>query len=139
MAFKTCPECENKCGVRSNKCKNCEYMFPVKSTGKVKLKTKRNGISIDWHELMPQDYVLVSGEGPYYLLENGEKVNMGHSGYFKVVRLDNKGIIGVAANTKCGGTVHIYMSEPAKSKTGTILRPHVVRKVDPADIKEIIA
>jgi DNA repair protein RadD len=69
--IKVCPECDIENHLSAKVCCNCEYIFPVKekivetaSIAEVVKKTKKQKLSIGWHEIDEIDYSLKrSGKG----------------------------------------------------------------------------
>lgn len=92
---------------------------------------------IDWHTLEKGDIIKVSQMGgPYWKTRNGEEINMGDHGTFKVVGHDKNGIHCIGTGKKCG-RFYLYMGEKELcEKTGLTKYPHVILKVKKAHKEE---
>jgi hypothetical protein len=86
-----------------------------------------------WTKLEKGDVIKCSG-GPYYMQEDGEALNMGERGKFKVEGIDNKGILAWGLG-KSGGFCHIYMGREQigdrNHGEGYIKIPHRIHKLQP--------
>jgi uncharacterized Zn ribbon protein len=100
---KTCDNCGHCTGPRAFVCPSCntQFVFNVKSREQKNTKVVKN---INWKELESGDMIKVSG-GSYYM-KGGEFIPMGYRGKFKVINLDDNGIV---AHSSKGGFCHIYM------------------------------
>jgi hypothetical protein len=123
MAFKTCPNCGDKCPARIRKCKKCDSIFCFKAKSK---KTKATSVS-DWNSLLIGDYIKVSG-GPVWIGQDGTELPMGYSGIFSVVSLDKNGILACGRD-KTSGFCHIWMAEELLNDCGIHKRPHKVARI----------
>jgi len=83
-------------------------------------------MTIDWNELKPGDLVkVVSGHGPYMMVD-GKKHSVGvPGGKYKVRKLDKNGIHAYDGIFH----VYIYMGKRKKSIVGGISCPHKIKKV----------
>lgn len=92
---------------------------------------------IDWHTLEKGDLIKVSQlGGPYWKTKDGEEINMGDHGNFRVLGHDKNGIHCVGTGKKCG-RFYLYMGEEHFcEKTGLTRRPHIILKVKKAHKEE---
>ena len=126
---KTCKQCGAQTGPRSYKCPDCGYSFNVQK-GITKRNRKRKGEKVNWRELQSGDFIRVlTGSGPYWPLPDGEREPMGYYGVFKVMHVHEDGLGCYPADKKNSGFCFIYMGEKKKSKIGTTMVPHKIRKV----------
>jgi ribosomal protein L40E len=137
---KVCSECAEPNGPRAFKCKRCghEFEFAVKKT------------EIDWTSLEVGDTIkIMSSGGPYYTTEHetlvprkteegntvyvvtaaGTRIPMNHHGIYVVHAVKDDGIVVFGRQRKNRGFSFIYMGEPRKLSTGTIVEPHRIEKV----------
>ena len=154
MAYKECLKCHVLCGPRTLICSNCKNPFNANKFSKVpkapkalrvpkvpkvpkirkalKVPTflkKKKGHEIDWTELEHGDIIrVISGEGPYMMID-GEKVLIGYSGKFKVIKLDSTGIHAYPVKAKESGHCYIYMGPEKKCHSGTVLVKHKIRRL----------
>lgn len=126
MAFKICSNCNEKNPARIRKCKKCDSVFAFK----VKSKNKNKKISAvsDWKELVPGDYIKVSG-GPVWINQEGAELSMGYSGVFSVISLDKNGILAHGRD-KNSGFCHIWMADELINNCGIHKKPHRVAKIN---------
>jgi hypothetical protein len=98
------------------------------------------GKDVNWKELKVGEYIKsIQGHGPFYVLEytddkEPEVIHMGHYGIFKVAYLEENGIgaYQIHRGHRSGGFCYIYMGkQKIESVTGTIMRPHKIKKVTP--------
>jgi|6_EtaG_2_1085325.scaffolds.fasta_scaffold06551_3 hypothetical protein len=135
---KLCPECGGVSASRSFICKYCRHEFVAKKT------PIKNEI-MDWKNLEIDTYIkVVQGTGPYFLAQYdsedgraGERIRMGHTGVFKVVGMDNKGLHTYGASHKNAGFAFIYMGPTCVSPhTGMNLEPHRIKQVRKRKIRD---
>lgn len=114
--YKTCPECNNLTGPRTQLCK-CGHTFSFKSPQQQKaVKEKKFRLIEDWRELQPGEFIKVSGRsGPYYQKE-GERMYLSNRGLHCVIRLDENGIHARGVGNKSQGYVYLYMGKKRRSK-----------------------
>ena len=133
---KTCENCGATCGPRTKVCKECGYQFSFKPTSKEKRNTKIIR-DFPWTQLEKGDVIKCSG-GPYYMQEDGETLNMGERGKFKVEGTDQKGILAWGLG-KSGGFCHIYMGTEQIGDENHGKRyvkiPHRVHKLQPKKVR----
>ena len=86
MAFKICPNCNEKNPARIRRCKKCDSVFAFK----VKSKSSKNSVAkvSNWKELVAGDYIKASG-GPVFIGKDGVELPMGYSGIFSVISSTN--------------------------------------------------
>ena len=126
---KLCKNCKGVNASRQRVCKHCDTPFVLKNTpikGEIK----------DWRLLEKGTLIkVIQGTGPYFISKRdsedglaGEKICMGNTGVYKVVGLDNTGIVVYGAALKNAGYSYIYMGPSRKSNTtGTYLEPHRIK------------
>jgi ribosomal protein L40E len=126
MAFKICPNCQEKNPARIRRCKKCDSAFAFK----VKKQSKKSGaITVsDWKGLLPGEYIKVSG-GSVWLDKDGTELSMGYSGIFTVVGIDKNGILACGKD-KTSGFCHIWMGDEVMNPAGILKRPHRVAKIN---------
>jgi len=128
---KLCKTCMSVNAARQMVCKTCNSPFSSKST------PVKNQIN-NWKNLEKDSYFkVVQGSGPYYIASKdseshkvGEKVCMGYTGVFKVVKVEENGILSYGLSNKNAGYSFIYMGPSKTSKeTGIKMEPHKLVKV----------
>lgn len=125
MAFKTCPQCNEKNPARIRKCKKCNAAFAFK-VKKNKLNSKVK-VMDDWKSLIVGDYIKVSG-GPVWIDKDNNETPMGYDGIYVVVGFDENGILALGKD-KSSGFCHIWM-ETEQYRNGLLKRPHKVSKIN---------
>lgn len=132
---KMCPNCGEGCGPRSLNCKSCGAAFtfnPKKLSLNKVVKEK-----LDWHSLQRGDTIkVIAGTGPFFPYTNPESkqiepIAVGHFGIFQVrsVEKDGIGAFEILPGGRQGGFCYIYMGKPKKGVTGTVMRPHKIKRV----------
>jgi len=138
---KICSSCKKPNGPRAFFCKYCKTPYETRTTPGPIPYLKRitenekpsDYDSFNWEMLVPGDFIVVKG-GPYHLSydEHGQEVRlpMGEKGLFKVLRLEQNGILAYPKGKKheCHGLHFIYMGEETDCAAGIIKVPHRVRK-----------
>lgn len=132
MPYKTCPNCNQKSGVRTYICK-CGYEFidkngvskkvkEVKESRRPKNRVKKM-VETDWQTLNVGEKIkVVKGSGPYRIKDNGDRISFGHSGDYTVKEIQQDGLLATQK-----GMIHfIYMGEPRMSPTETHLVAHKI-------------
>lgn len=128
---KLCKECGGVNACRRRKCIFCDTEFISKKTP-IKHEVK------NWRELRPgQQIKIIQGTGPYFIPKvdsdesaAGEKVCMGETGVYKVVRLEKNGIVGYGTSHKNARYTFIYMGPEKVSKTtGCFLVAHRLKLI----------
>ena len=123
---KRCTSCKTINPVRIRLCKNCGVNFIRKNTP-VKNEVK------SWQDLEVGSFIrIVQGTGPYFISDvdspdgkAGERICLGNTGVYKVMKLDSRGIYAYGASRKNGGFTYLYMGKPYRAKeTGTFLEPY---------------
>lgn len=129
---KTCTGCGYQTGPRAFRCPSCDKSFDIQR-GITKRQKKRKGEKVDWTKLEEGECIrVVSGSGPYWEPEEGERIPLGHKGYFRVKDVKDDGIVVRGMTNKNSGYCFIYMGEKKVGVTGSIQRPHKIRKVKEA-------
>ena len=128
---KLCTECGAVNAARQRVCKQCGHQFISKNTpvsGEIK----------DWKSLKKGTLIkVIQGTGPYFISKKdcdeafaGEKICMGNTGVYKVVGIDDKGIVAYGASPKNAGFTYLYMGNARVSQTtGTYLEPYRIKFV----------
>lgn len=128
---KKCKKCSKINASRQRVCKYCGYEFKCKNVP-IKSEVK------NWKELEIGSYIkIIQGTGPYYIPKRdteeskiGEKICMGDTGVFKVIKLENEGIVAFGATNKNAGYTFLYMGKPKYSETtGIFSEPYRIKKV----------
>lgn len=128
---KKCPKCKKVNASRQRVCKHCSFEFiskniPVKSEVK------------NWKELEIGSYIkIIQGTGPYFIAKRendeckvGERICMGDTGVFKVIKIDKNGIVAFGATNKNAGYTYLYMGKAKYSEiTGIFSEPYRIKKV----------
>jgi hypothetical protein len=127
---KKCTECDFINAARQRVCKNCGHRFMSKNT-------PIKGEILDWKKLEPGALVrVIQGTGPYMIssrdtVENdekikaGDKICIGYTGVYKVLKLDENGIQAYGNTAANGGFTYLYMGPSKLSNlTGTYLEPY---------------
>lgn len=127
MAFKVCPNCNEKNPARIRRCKKCDAAFAFKVKGKTS-KNKSLAKVSNWKELAEGDYIRASG-GPVWIGKGGEELPMGYSGIFSVISLDENGILACGKD-KTSGFCHIWMGREMVNACGIHKRPHRISKLN---------
>jgi adenine specific DNA methylase Mod len=132
---KRCPSCQAENSARSFKCVGCGYQFvkTIASSAIKKIKDKiikkKYGFEkVDWKNLVPGTIIKVSG-GPYYIAKE-EKHLMGYVGTFKVMRVEEEGILATPIKAKESGMCFIYLGAKKSTSYGMVKRPHRIVKVN---------
>lgn len=124
MPLKICPNCGEKCGPRSRRCKKCNSSFAFK----VKKKTSAVASKMEnWQALQPGDQIRVSG-GPIWMGKDSIETPMGYNGTYSVIELDKNGILARGMD-RFSGFCHIWMAEEKVSDVGIVKRPHRIFKL----------
>jgi hypothetical protein len=118
MPDKVCPNCKNKLHPRVKLCK-CGHKFVFKSKNKYK--------RVNWQDLKKDDIIKVAG-GPFWINLKGSKVLMGYKGRYKVVDLDQNGILAYGLDKS--GFCHIWMKEKIITDDGIVKIPHKIKKIN---------
>jgi len=125
---KFCATCKKEWGLKKRTC-TCGWEFP---TNKINIK-----LIEDWTTLIKGDIIKsITGSGPYYLFTNDKDIleiqRMGSYGIFKVVRLEESGILGRAMTKNKYGTEFIYMGEDKLGNTGRHMGAHKLQLIQKA-------
>lgn len=126
---KFCPDCGSKNKPRAKACIACDTVFKTKS--KISIK---NTID-DWKTCIPNTIIsIVAGSGPYYTDRFSNKINMGETGTFKVVKVLENGLMCYGNTIGNSGYTFVYMGTPYQSKTTNIhYEPHQIILVKAAN------
>lgn len=92
-------------------CKQCQYIFNIKSSPKKRRGIIKRTVS-NWNEeLSIGDIVkIVRGSGPYYLLSNGEKHYLSINGIVRIEDIEDNGFWAVHHKLKQNrGSFFVYM------------------------------
>ena len=128
---KLCNSCQSVNAARQRVCKQCGHQFISKNTpisGEIK----------DWKSLQKGTLIkVIQGTGPYFISKKdsdeglaGEKICMGNTGVYKVVGVDDKGIIVYGGSPKNSGFTYLYMGNARISQTtGTYLEAYRIKFV----------
>ena len=85
----------------------------------------------NWTELKKGDEIRVLGGGPYWPREpeDGGNISIGYSGIFTVKYVDEQGI-HATGKQEDNGHCYIFCGKEHKSKTGTVMSPHRIAKIN---------
>jgi hypothetical protein len=121
MPKKICFSCKKE---NHPRCKICtcgqKFVFKPKKNEKYK--------SINWKDLVKGDIILVKG-GPIWINSSGVKLSMGYKGKYKVLYLDDDGIVSYGCGNGNMGFCHIWMKNKQKKENGIIKIPHKIKKI----------
>ena len=127
---KTCKSCGTTTGPRAFRCSQCNTSFNIQK-GMARRNRGRAGEDVEnWRELEKGDFIrAIAGSGPYWPCRDGDEP-MGYHGLFRIRRVQRDGILCVAVCKRNSGFCFLYMGDTMKSRAGSILRSHKIRKVD---------
>ena len=127
---KSCTKCGATTGPRAKNCPSCGIAFTFKPFIYIS-----PGKDVQWKELRRGDYIKsVQGHGPFFIGPDSEEVIFtGHYGIFRVhfVGIDGIGAYEIHKGYKDGGFCYLYMGGQKLGKTGSVMRAHKIKRVQP--------